>query len=90
MESTIAEMDNGKCLISPSILAADFTALGADVARAEKAGVEMIHVDVMDPGIASVGLASFGNIRRLRSESTGINNNRTVGRGENDIFPATA
>jgi len=48
MSSTIAEMDNGKILISPSILAADFAALGADVAKAEKAGVEMLHVDVMD------------------------------------------
>jgi len=34
--------------ISPSILSADFAALGDAVARAEAGGADMIHVDVMD------------------------------------------
>ncbi|MSQ96608.1 MAG: ribulose-phosphate 3-epimerase [Gemmataceae bacterium] len=34
--------------ISPSILAADFSQLGAQVAEAEAAGVQRLHVDVMD------------------------------------------
>lgn len=34
--------------ILPSILAADFARLGEDVARVERAGVSMLHVDVMD------------------------------------------
>jgi ribulose-phosphate 3-epimerase len=34
--------------LSPSILAADFTRLGAHVKEAEAAGAERIHVDVMD------------------------------------------
>ena len=34
--------------IAPSILAADFTRLGEEVARVEAAGVEFLHVDVMD------------------------------------------
>ena len=34
--------------ISPSILAADFARLGEQVREAEAAGVEYIHVDVMD------------------------------------------
>lgn len=34
--------------IAPSILAADFAALGAAVARAEDGGADFIHVDVMD------------------------------------------
>ena len=34
--------------LAPSILAADFTRLGAEVAEAEKAGADRIHVDVMD------------------------------------------
>lgn len=34
--------------LAPSILAADFSRLGEQVAEAEKAGVERIHVDVMD------------------------------------------
>jgi ribulose-phosphate 3-epimerase len=34
--------------IAPSILAADFSRLGAQVAEAEQAGAQRIHVDVMD------------------------------------------
>jgi ribulose-phosphate 3-epimerase len=34
--------------IAPSILAADFTRLGEEVARVQAAGVEYLHVDVMD------------------------------------------
>jgi ribulose-phosphate 3-epimerase len=34
--------------ILPSILSADFARLGDDIARMEKAGVSMLHVDVMD------------------------------------------
>ena len=34
--------------ISPSLLAADFTKLGEEVARISKAGAEMLHLDVMD------------------------------------------
>src|SRR6185312_14557465 len=34
--------------IAPSILSADFAALGAAIAAAEKGGADLIHVDVMD------------------------------------------
>ena len=34
--------------IAPSILSADFAALGADIQRADRAGADWIHVDVMD------------------------------------------
>ena len=34
--------------IVPSIFAADFTRLGEEIQRVEQAGVEMIHVDIMD------------------------------------------
>jgi ribulose-phosphate 3-epimerase len=35
-------------LISPSILAADFSKLGAEVSAADKGGADWIHIDVMD------------------------------------------
>ena len=34
--------------IAPSILSADFSQLGKEIKRLEKAGADMIHVDVMD------------------------------------------
>jgi ribulose-phosphate 3-epimerase len=41
-------MYKGAVKLAPSILAADFARLGEQVAEAEKAGADRIHVDVMD------------------------------------------
>jgi len=38
----------GAVQIAPSLLSADFAALGEAIARAERGGADMIHVDVMD------------------------------------------
>ena len=35
-------------LIAPSILSADFAALGEAIAAVERGGADLIHVDVMD------------------------------------------
>jgi len=35
-------------LIAPSILAANFAALGEEIAAAERGGADLIHVDIMD------------------------------------------
>jgi ribulose-phosphate 3-epimerase len=37
-----------ECIIAPSILAADFSRLGEEIARVEAAGCELLHMDVMD------------------------------------------
>ena len=37
-----------KIQISPSILSADFSQLGNEIKKLEKAGADMIHIDVMD------------------------------------------
>jgi ribulose-phosphate 3-epimerase len=42
------ELKSGKIYVAPSILSADFARLGEEIAKVEKAGADLIHLDVMD------------------------------------------
>ena len=41
-------MNNKPIVVAPSVLASDFTNLGSECARIEKAGADWLHLDIID------------------------------------------
>jgi ribulose-phosphate 3-epimerase len=64
----MSRLESETVKLAPSILAADFARLGEQVAEAEKAGANRIHVDVMDghfvPNL-SMGAPIVQSLRRV-------------------------
>lgn len=48
MKRTWESFSNRELMVSPSLLAADFSNLEADIKRIEDGGAEMLHLDIMD------------------------------------------
>ena len=62
--------NNGKIMIAPSILSADFSKMGEEVKGLEKCGADLIHCDVMDGVFVNnitFGIKMVEDLRKITS-----------------------
>ncbi|MCD6161731.1 MAG: ribulose-phosphate 3-epimerase [candidate division Zixibacteria bacterium] len=63
---TYKNAKSGKVMIAPSALAADFGYLAEEIAKVEKAGADLIHLDVMDGHFVSNITFGPGLVKAVR------------------------
>lgn len=64
-------MQQPPILISPSLLAADLACLGAEISRAESAGADELHLDIMDARFVR-NLSMGPDVVRMARRETGL------------------
>lgn len=71
LRKTLADISNKDVIIAPSLLAADFANLKSEIEQTQRAGVEVLHIDVMDghfvPNI-SMGVPVLQSIRPITDQ----------------------
>ncbi len=70
MKRPLSDFTNKRVLVSPSLLAADFAALGEELRRIESANADMLHLDVMDAHFVpnlTIGPALISALRKHSS-----------------------
>lgn len=63
------EIWNEKCIISPSLICLDMCNLETEVKKLEKAGVKMLHVDILDGHFSPSMPLGLDTVRQLRSKT---------------------